>query len=167
MPKRQSSLLPTEVENNALEEYTTTRLSVCRTKLKPTSPIVNTGPNQNCSQLVCQVESTDSQQLFTEQNSSMQAFLDTQEKTRPSQSSKNLLQMQDSVRVRNCNYCTLRRRDQRLKCTFISIFYGAMLYLPNFQKIQHTWANIRSTLGKKNLIFTLFHHYLTYPAIKQ
>ena len=35
-------------------------------------------------------------------------------------------------------YCTLRGRDQRLKCAIISIFYGAVLYLPNFRKIQHT-----------------------------
>ena len=51
-------------------------------------------------------------------------------------------------------YCTLRGRDQRLKCVIISIFYGAVLYLPNFRKIQHTWVNIArlgkySTLGKK------------------
>ena len=46
------------------------------------------------------------------------------------------------------NYCTLRGRDQRLNCAFIFIFYGAMLYLPNFRKIQHTWANTYRTLGK-------------------
>ena len=33
------------------------------------------------------------------------------------------------------NLITLHGRDQRLKCTFISIFYGAVLYLPNFWKI--------------------------------
>ena len=33
-------------------------------------------------------------------------------------------------------------RDQRLKCTFISIFYGTVLYLPNFRKMWHTWENI-------------------------
>ena len=43
----------------------------------------------------------------------------------------------------------------------ISIFYGAVLYLPNFRKIQHTWANI-ALLAK-----TRFCRYLAYPAIKQ
>ena len=57
-------------------------------------------------------------------------------------------------------YCTLRGRDQRLKCAIISIFYGAVLYLPNFRKIQHTWANI-ALLAK-----THFRRYLAYPAIK-
>ena len=58
-------------------------------------------------------------------------------------------------------YCTLRGRDQRLKCAIIFIFYGAVLYLPNFRKIQHTWANI-ARLAK-----TCFHRYFAYPAIKQ
>ena len=58
-------------------------------------------------------------------------------------------------------YCTLRGRDQRLKCAIISIFYGAVLYLPNFRKIQHTWANI-ALLAK-----TRFRRYFAYPAIKQ
>ena len=58
-------------------------------------------------------------------------------------------------------YCTLRGRDQRLKCAIISILYGAVLYLSNFRKIQHAWANI-ALLAK-----TRFRHYLAYPAIKQ
>ena len=41
----------------------------------------------------------------------------------------------------------------KVKCAIIPIFYGAVLYLLNFRKIQHTWANIArlgkySTLGK-------------------
>ena len=65
------------------------------------------------------------------------------------------------IDVFNYHYCTLRGRDQRLKCAIISIFYGAVLYLPNFWKIQHTWANI-ALLAK-----TCFRRYLAYPAIKQ
>ena len=62
----------------------------------------------------------------------------------------------NTVRIYIINiYCTLRGRDQRLKCAIISIFYGAVLYLPNFRKIQHTSANIAhlgkySTLGKNS-----------------
>ena len=71
------------------------------------------------------------------------------------------------VRSNKRSYCTLRGRDQRLKCAIISIFYCAVLYLFNFRKIQDAWANIArlgkySTLGK-----TRFRRYLVYPAIKQ
>ena len=55
------------------------------------------------------------------------------------------------IDVFNYHYCTLRGRDQRSNCAIISIFYGAMLYLPNFWKIQHTWANI-AFLAKTNLL---------------
>ena len=52
-----------------------------------------------------------------------------------------------SGRYSLAHYCTLRGQDQRLKCAIISIFYGAVLYLLNFWKIQHTWENI-ARLGK-------------------
>ena len=117
MPKQQPSLLPTEVKNNALNNITA---NVYHTKLKQTSPMVNTVPNRNCLQLLHQVEASDSQESFVEQNSSMQALPDTQVKARPSQSSKNLLQMQDSAQVTaigkhyllygKCHICRLLQR---------------------------------------------------------
>ena len=53
-------------------------------------------------------------------------------------------------------------QDQRLKCFFL-FPYGAMLYLPNFLKIQHTWENIALLFLPK----LMFRHFLAYPAIEQ